>query len=77
MLCLGELLLILFLLLLLILFSLALLLEHAQWEIDERRDGRSAEAARRFARAGVDALGAIDPDAARGSALAMDEPLSI
>ena len=34
--------------------ELALLVEHAQWDLDRDGDGRSAAAARRFARAGVD-----------------------
>jgi acyl-CoA dehydrogenase len=57
-------------------FSLALLLEQAQWDLD-RGDARSAEAACRYARAGVDRLGAADPDPGAGMALAMDEPLPV
>ena len=57
--------------------SLALLVEHAQWDIDRNGDARSAEAARRYARAGVDLLGADDPDPTAGMALAMDEPLPV
>ena len=58
-------------------FSLALLSEHAQWEIDRQKDRRSAEAALRYARAGVDLLAAGDPDPSDGMALAMDEPLPV
>jgi len=36
--------------------ALALLVEHADWALVHARDARSAEAARRFARSGVDAL---------------------
>lgn len=36
--------------------ALALLIEHADWALANDRDARSAEAARRFARAGVDKL---------------------
>ena len=36
--------------------ALALLIEHADWALANERDGRSAEAARRFARTGVDRL---------------------
>jgi hypothetical protein len=36
--------------------ALALLIEHADWAIANDRDGRSAEAARRYARSGVDLL---------------------
>jgi hypothetical protein len=36
--------------------ALALLIEHADWALANERDARSAEAARRFARAGVDKL---------------------
>jgi hypothetical protein len=57
--------------------SLALLVEQAQWDIDRQGDGRSAEAARRYARSGVDLLGAGDPDPVAGMALAMDEPFSV
>jgi len=56
--------------------SLALLVEQAQWEIDREGDARSAEAAARYARAGVDLLGAGDPDPGDGAALALDEPLA-
>jgi hypothetical protein len=55
--------------------SLSLLLEQAQWDLDSHGDARSAEAARRYAAAGVDAIAAEDPDATAGMALAMDEPL--
>jgi hypothetical protein len=36
--------------------ALALLIEHADWAIANDRDGRSSEAARRYARSGVDLL---------------------
>jgi alkylation response protein AidB-like acyl-CoA dehydrogenase len=36
--------------------ALALLVEHADWSLEHERDARSAEAARRFARLGVDRL---------------------
>jgi len=36
--------------------ALALLVEHADWALAHERDARTAEAARRFARSGVDAL---------------------
>ncbi len=54
--------------------ALALLVAQAQWSIDEEGDGRSAEAARRFAAHGVDLLAAA-PAASRAAALALDEPL--
>jgi alkylation response protein AidB-like acyl-CoA dehydrogenase len=55
--------------------SLALLAEQAQWDLEHEGDARSAEAARRYAHAGVDLLGAgaVDPTAA--ACLAMDETL--
>ncbi len=56
--------------------ALALLVEQAQWEIDTCGDGRSAEAARRFARTGVDLLEADASDPRAASALGMDEPFS-
>lgn len=58
--------------------SLALLVDQAQWAIDTDGDGRSAEAARRFAAGGVDCLDAPDADPAAGAALALDtaQPLS-
>ncbi len=56
--------------------SLALLVEQAQWDLD-RGDARTAEAARRYARGGVDLLGGSDPDPTAGKALAMDEPLPV
>jgi len=36
--------------------ALALLIEHADWALANERDGRAAEAARRYARSGVDLL---------------------
>ncbi len=58
--------------------ELALLVEHAQWSLDNEQDGRARAAARRFAQAGVDFI--ID-EAYAGTdglyALANDTPLSI
>ena len=54
--------------------ALALLVEQAQWDLDRDGDGRSAEAARRFARAGVDLLQDEAGDAAATARLALDEP---
>lgn len=54
--------------------ELALLLEQAQWDIDFKKDGRSAAAARRFARNGVDLI-AEDEDLDEARALAMDSEL--
>lgn len=55
--------------------ALALLIEHADWALANERDARSAEAARRFARAGVDKLADAPrpPDAT--SRLALGEHL--
>jgi alkylation response protein AidB-like acyl-CoA dehydrogenase len=55
--------------------ALALLVEHAQWALDAEGDARSAEAARRFARAGVDCLAEPEPDPQATTGLALDEPL--
>ena len=52
--------------------ALALLVDHAAWALGEERDPRPAAAARRFARAGVDLLGADDGDAADARLLALD-----
>jgi hypothetical protein len=54
--------------------ELALLLDHAAWSLRERNDGRTAAAARRFARNGVDLI-VEDGDLAEASALANDTPL--
>ena len=54
--------------------ALALLVEQAQWDLDRDGDGRSAEAARRFAHAGVDLLQDEAGDAAATARLALDEP---
>ena len=54
--------------------ALALLIEQAQWDLDRDGDGRSAEAASRFARAGVDCLEDEAGDAAATARLALDEP---
>ncbi len=52
--------------------SLALLVDHAAWALQHERDPRPAAAARRFARTGVDLLGAEDGDAEDAAMLAMD-----
>ncbi len=52
--------------------SLALLVDHAAWALAHERDPRPAAAARRFARTGVDLLGAEDGDAADAAMLALD-----
>jgi len=51
--------------------ALALMIEHADWAIATDRDARSAEAARRFARHGVDELSDVPrpPDATTRLAL--------
>jgi alkylation response protein AidB-like acyl-CoA dehydrogenase len=54
--------------------ALALLVEQAQWDLDRDGDGRSSEAARRFARTGVDLLDDSAADAAATARLALDEP---
>jgi hypothetical protein len=54
--------------------ALALLVEQAQWDLDHDGDARSAEAARRFARAGVDLLSDEAGEAAATARLALDEP---
>ncbi len=57
--------------------ALALLVQHAQWGLDYEQDVRSVEAARRFARAGVDFLAAPDPDPEATARLALgEEPAS-
>lgn len=56
--------------------ALALLVEQAQWALDAEGDARSAEAARRYARAPVDLLEAPDPEPKATAALALDEPLT-
>jgi len=56
--------------------ALALLVEQAQWDLDRDGDGRTAEAARRFAQAGVDRLRDEPGDAAATARLALDEPLA-
>ena len=55
--------------------ALALLVEQAQWDLDLDGDGRTAEAARRFAQAGVDLLSDEPGDLAATARLALDEPL--
>jgi len=56
--------------------ELAALVRHAQWSIDHERDGRARAAALRFARHGVDLLGA-GGDLAGARALANDEALGV
>ena len=56
--------------------SLALLVRHAQWSLDEERDGRARAAALRFAQAGVDLI-CDEADATISRALANDEPLPV
>ncbi len=41
--------------------ALALLVEHAQWALDNEQDERPRAAARRFARSGIDLITDIDP----------------
>ena len=55
--------------------ALALLVEHAQWSLDNEQDGRAMAAARRFVQSGVNLLAEMDP--ADALALANDEPLII
>lgn len=54
--------------------ALALLVRHAQWSLDQERDGRARAAALRFVRNGVDRV--ADGDAL-DRALANDEPLPV
>ena len=54
--------------------ELALLVDHGAWAMREQNDGRTAAAARRFARSGVDLILDQD-DRAEASALANDTPL--
>ena len=54
--------------------ALALLVEQAQWAIDRDADGRSAEAARRFAAAGVDFLDNPEVEPGARNALALEDP---
>jgi alkylation response protein AidB-like acyl-CoA dehydrogenase len=55
--------------------ALALLVEHADWAIAHERDARSAEAARRFARLGVDRLTDSPRPPEATTRLALGEPL--
>jgi hypothetical protein len=55
--------------------ALALLLEQAQWDLDRDGDGRTAEAARRFAQSGIDLLQDEAGDPAATARLALDEPV--
>jgi hypothetical protein len=52
--------------------SLALLVDHAAWALASERDPRPGAAARRFAREGVDLLGAEDGSAEDAALLALD-----
>lgn len=45
--------------------TLALLVEHAQWQLDSEHDPTGVTAAKRFAAAPLDVLGDVDPAAAR------------
>jgi alkylation response protein AidB-like acyl-CoA dehydrogenase len=56
--------------------ELALLVDHAAWAVREQKDGRSAAAARRLARHGVDLIIDVD-DLAEASALANDGALAL
>ncbi len=56
--------------------ALALLVEHAQWSLENEGDGRSLAAALRFAQTGVDYI-VEDVDATLSHALANDEPLPL
>jgi hypothetical protein len=42
--------------------ALALLVEHAQWALENEQDGRPGAAARRFARSGIDLIADVDPE---------------
>jgi acyl-CoA dehydrogenase len=53
--------------------SLALLVEHAQWSLEQERDGRARASALRFLRHGVDRI--AETDLAEAS-LARDEPIA-
>ncbi len=53
--------------------SLALLCEHAQWSLDNERDGRARAAALRFVRHGIDRIGVTDLSDA---ALARDDAMT-
>lgn len=55
-------------------FALGLLARHAQWSLDHEGDGRSAAAAGRFARHGIDLLDQA-PSLRETRALALDEPV--
>ena len=57
--------------------ALALLIEHAGWSIAADRDGRSAEAARRYARSGVDLLSDAPRPPLATTRLAMGEELDL
>jgi alkylation response protein AidB-like acyl-CoA dehydrogenase len=57
--------------------ALAALVRHAQWSIDHEGDGRARAAALRFARHGVDLVGAVSADEmAEARALADDQPIA-
>jgi alkylation response protein AidB-like acyl-CoA dehydrogenase len=56
--------------------ALALLIEHADWSLARERDGRAAEAARRFAVHGTLLLAEDPPRPEATARLALDEPLA-
>jgi len=55
--------------------ALALLVEHAQWSLDQEQDGRALAAAHRFAQSGINFI--ADMDRVEALALANDEPLPV
>ena len=55
--------------------ALALLIEHADWALASDRDGSSAEAARRYARSGVDLLCDAPRPSLATTGLALGDPL--
>jgi alkylation response protein AidB-like acyl-CoA dehydrogenase len=57
--------------------ALAMLTEHAAWALAHEGDGRCAEAARRFARLGVDRLVDVPRPPGPTTALALGEPIEL
>jgi len=57
--------------------ELALLVRHAEWSLEQERDGRAAAAAVRFAQHGVDLIAdrSLEPPLSDASALANDTPI--
>lgn len=55
--------------------ALALLVEQAQWSLENEQDGRARAAARRFAQSGIDLVASMA--LANAAALANDEPLPV